>query len=181
MFCMKCGAQNDDHAAFCQACGAEMQAEHPAVVNNQIQTEAATEYPMKWYKFLIYFALYAGMVLNVINVLSLVGGIFTMGEFNFYYIFDIVSCILLVLNVILAWKARKELAAFMRTGPASLNKVYMLNFCINLVSLLGNIMLSVNLGYDVNFVSLIVSLVMPLVVIKCNKTYFEKRASLFVN
>lgn len=72
MFCRNCGKEMTDGAAFCVSCGA---ANNPVncEANNPVNY-AANQMPMKWYNFLIYFALFAGAVLNVLTGIFMLTG-----------------------------------------------------------------------------------------------------------
>ena len=66
-FCTKCGTQlEDDNVQFCTNCGAK--------VGETAVAEPAVQLPMKWYKFLIYFALFLGAVVNLISGVNFLTG-----------------------------------------------------------------------------------------------------------
>ena len=58
MFCSKCGAENPDGELVCSSCGATLG-------NGDGQGSNKTDMPMKWYKFLAFFALWAGAIINL--------------------------------------------------------------------------------------------------------------------
>ena len=113
MFCPKCGAQISDGVTFCAYCGTPVQPttaqpsnpQAPAAPYNQYpgsnqypvnqqypmnnQYVPGNQYPMKWYKFLIYFALFAGAVLNAISGIQMLTGAHYGGVADYVYaIFD---------------------------------------------------------------------------------------------
>ena len=78
MYCKNCGAEIDGSSVYCTRCGTNVS--DPA---NQVASPSATSsagttpkanYPMKWYKFLINFALFASAVLNIISGFNMITG-----------------------------------------------------------------------------------------------------------
>lgn len=51
MYCQKCGAQNDDQAAFCDKCGAALQKAGPAPSAEVVATPGAVQYAGFWRRF----------------------------------------------------------------------------------------------------------------------------------
>ncbi len=77
MKCQFCGTENPDNARFCSNCGAETKPEAVYTIGDQNRTEPlvfAPEMPMKWYKFLIYFLLFATAALNAVSAVSVLTG-----------------------------------------------------------------------------------------------------------
>ena len=97
MFCTKCGNQVPDGQKFCSACGNPMapaqqprqpqygqpqqqyqqpqqQYQQPQYGRPQYQQAAPAALGMGWFKFLIYFALFAGAVLNALTAISMLTG-----------------------------------------------------------------------------------------------------------
>ena len=78
-FCSNCGAQlENENAQFCTNCGAKIgeTAVESAPVS-QVSApvaEPTAQFGMKWYKFLIYFALFLGAVVNFINGVNYLTG-----------------------------------------------------------------------------------------------------------
>lgn len=92
-YCSSCGSQlNNENQQFCSNCGAKLCAD-PAI-NEQNTVTSQTPYPqqqviqnpvyqaqnmnatpsMKWFKFLIYFALFAGAVINLAYGITYISG-----------------------------------------------------------------------------------------------------------
>ena len=73
MFCTKCGKEITDGQRFCPGCGAEnknVSQQTYGSMNTSNTFDVSTVQnvlPMKWYKFLIYFALIAGAIYEVFN------------------------------------------------------------------------------------------------------------------
>lgn len=75
-FCGKCGAQLEGDNIFCPNCGAKVETVG-AVANGPPSVEVSTsvvQHPMKWFKFLIYFALFAGAVINLVYGFNWISG-----------------------------------------------------------------------------------------------------------
>ena len=66
MNCINCGQPINDNAAFCEHCGQPRQEVE--------QQPVIAPPPMKWFKFLIYFSLFAGAALNLINGITTILG-----------------------------------------------------------------------------------------------------------
>ncbi|MBN2099698.1 MAG: zinc-ribbon domain-containing protein, partial [Dehalococcoidia bacterium] len=51
MYCQKCGAQNDDQAAFCDKCGAALQKAGPALGAGVLAAPGTVQYAGFWRRF----------------------------------------------------------------------------------------------------------------------------------
>ena len=58
MFCSQCGTENPDGELVCSKCGATLVKDEGKGINKP-------DMPMKWYKFLAFFALWAGAFINL--------------------------------------------------------------------------------------------------------------------
>ena len=123
MYCPKCGAQVPDNASFCQACGAPLSAA-PA-------NAAAPAMGMKWHKFLIYFALFASAVINLVNALQLITGLqygdaadAVYAMFSTLKVLDIGYGVILLATVVYTVVTRFYLAKFKASGPLMLMMLY---------------------------------------------------------
>ena len=75
-YCPKCG-ENAGNNAFCSHCGTKINTEisrnasvaDPYFPDSTLKSDPVVqpEFPMKWHKFMIYFALWANAVINIIN------------------------------------------------------------------------------------------------------------------
>ena len=93
MFCRNCGAQIQDGSVNCPYCGAQQYNQQPYQQPYQQnyqqpyqqnyqqpyqqpyqQSGIQNTLPMNWHKFLVYFGLWAGAVLNLINGFLLLTG-----------------------------------------------------------------------------------------------------------
>ena len=148
-------------------------------------------YPMNWYKFVIYFALFAGAVLNAINgILHLTGSVWEMQNVSadmVYAVFggmqavDIIYGIgaiaLAAFNIV----TRMHLAKFRKTGPKFLSVCYGVAVGLALLYIiLTSAVTGISIG-DLVGATEILQLVVSIVMLVVNVVYFNKRASLFVN
>ncbi len=74
MFCPYCGAEVKDGARFCVTCGNPVQSQPAQTMYAGNEGLIRPELPMKWYKFVINFSLWAGALLNIGNgIMALMG------------------------------------------------------------------------------------------------------------
>ena len=146
-------------------------------------------YPMGWYKFLIYFALFASCVLNALSAIGMFTGMFYDGASDLVYAFfgglqfvDILYGIVMAVMAVMAILTRQKLAQFRKDGPTYLLMLYVINMAASVIYL---ILVAVIVGDWVltgdimgQYVAVIVVSIIMIVV---NNIYFKKRASLFVN
>lgn len=80
MYCHKCGAQNDDQAAFCDKCGAALQ--KPRLETGAAAYPAAVQYAGFWRRFVAAFidGLIVGAVQIVLFVVLLAAGAISMSN-----------------------------------------------------------------------------------------------------
>ena len=197
MFCSKCGNQIADDVAFCPQCGAataSQNAQQPAYqqpVSQQPAQPLQPELPMKWFKFQINFALWAGAILNAINAFSMLTGSAygTDGEAELVYAMfkdlktlDMACGIFLLALAAFGIYTRFQLAKFKKNGPTMLAILYAGVVVFDLVYVLGcsNILPQYVLDY-VDFTTFYSAMAGSVVALAINITYFKKRAHLFVN
>jgi uncharacterized RDD family membrane protein YckC len=65
MFCQKCGAQNDDQAAFCDKCGTTLQKASPTTTATATAFPAAVQYAGFWRRFAA--ALIDGLIMSAVQ------------------------------------------------------------------------------------------------------------------
>ena len=146
---------------------------------------------MNWYKFLIYFALFASAVVNGINAIRFFTGLIngSASEAEWLYEFfpswkmlDIIMGLLFIVLAALAVFARFRLAGYYKNGPTCLYLTYALAALCNVVYLVGvAIVISdsmISLG-DLNIASTVVNIIVPIVMVVVNMIYFNKRKALF--
>lgn len=172
-YCTKCGTFLNDQA-ICPNCGE---------VN---ETNPMEQFPMKWYKFLIYFALFAGAVINFINGVNYATGGIYMQEgltadqvYGFFgdelRIMDIVYGLAQIALAGFGIYTRFRLAEFKKNGPMC---VYITYGAGTGVALLYALCVSSVIGENaLNIMGLLINLI----VLVCNIVYFTKRKALFVN
>ena len=147
------------------------------------------ELPMNWFKFLIYFSLFASAVLNAINGITLLTGS-AYGELKeaVYKFFDGLQIVDILVGLSclavagFAIYTRMRLAGFYKNGPKMLNNLYISAAAINLIYVIAatSIVNSKQSLYDLSsggsfYVSIAVSVVMVI----ANTAYFKKREHLF--
>ena len=129
---------------------------------------------MKWYKFLIYFSLFASAVLNG---LSAIGAMALIGMGGAYYLLQ--ACMSIVL-LIMALCARSGLAKFQASGPKTLGAMYIVNAIYQVV----NTMLAFAIIGGVEQITLmrmIIAVAGTMVLYTLNKIYFTKRQVYFLH
>lgn len=190
MYCNSCGARVPDNAEYCTSCGAKLPArtQASAMQNQGVNPQALAEnagYKMKWFKFLIYFSLFASAVLNFVYAVQyLSGSVYGSDSAAVYSCYSSLKAIdvfyglvLIALGVFNIY-TRFQLSTYKKTGPACLLAIYGASAVIAVIYVMA---VSVILGescFDSNtFTSVAGSVVMILV----NRDYFNKRQSLFVN
>ena len=145
---------------------------------------------MAWYKFLIYFGLIAGAIINLIQSFSYIsGGVYfvkTNGEVSAeqvyaYYgtglqIVDVLYGFFLIALAILAFIVRHKLANY---RPDSLKFVTIFYSVVVEVPFLYAVLVSAIAQQSVS-AQAVISMVVGLVFLASNEKYFKKRAHLFV-
>lgn len=208
MYCPKCGTNNQDNSAFCANCGAPLQAQPQQAQPNQYAQQAQQSvqqfrtadpkgwyngHPMGWYKFLIYFALFASALMYVITAITTFTSLGTYDLFGinlgFYKVWSIIYAILQIGVAVFCILVRNKLAGLKADGPKFLLYLYcaeacltVLNFIISMISL-GEVFKYINMympGYTGGFIAgFIISLAISGVMIVLNKMYFDKRKDIF--
>ncbi len=146
--------------------------------------------PMNWFKFVIYFQLFANAVLNLIHaVVSLTGaqyggGYMTSLVYSFYgglKVLDVIYGICLIAIVAIALFSRFRLAAFKKDAITWLMVTYALNVIVPVIYIIVAAgVLGVGVA-DVLDASTIGSIVGSIALIICSAIYFGKRKHMFVN
>ena len=146
-------------------------------------------HPMGWYKFLIYFLLFASAVLNVIMaIVYFSGGQYTYNGYNIssavyaYYpglhVVDIIYGIAALGLAAFAIVTRNALAGLKVSGPKFVLYMYAASAAINFLYAVLALIIA---GSDaLSWFSIIFSIIYSAVLIYLNKVYFDKRKELFV-
>lgn len=151
----------------------------------------AGDYPMAWFKFLIYFMLFANAAINIFTAVTyLTGSVYlgedmTMSDVEALYMFyptakmiDVIYGVLLIALAAYAIFTRFQLSGFKRRGPFLFILMYVLNLVIGLLYSIS-IMFTLEAGL-LDFISLVPSIITSVVMIFVNVVYFRKREELFV-
>ncbi len=151
----------------------------------------AGDYPMAWFKFLIYFMLFANAAINIFTAVTyLTGSVYlgedmTMSDVEALYMFyptakmiDVIYGVLLIALAAYAIFTRFQLSGFKRRGPFLFILMYVLNLVIGLLHGIS-IMFTFETGL-LGFISFVPSIITSVVMIFVNVVYFRKREELFV-
>ena len=218
MFCHNCGTQLDDGVAFCHNCGTAIQkppAAQPAPQQPVYQQTAPQQPvyqqsvpvqpvyqqpvyqqpvifmeapPMKWFKFLIYFYLWAEAVLNIIGGIGILTGASYQGQADLVYTlidglkgFDIFIGLYSIALAGFGIFVRFRLAGYKKNGPLMIMIQYIAVAALALIYIIG--MNAIVPSYIMEFVdltSMYSNLVLSIVFVIVNHIYFKKRAHMFV-
>lgn len=204
MQCPKCRAAMPNGAKYCTECGAKLPVqpdsvpnvpqpaiqEAPAYEAQPVMTEAppAQELQpcgMKWYKFLIYFALWAGAIVNLIDSLQFFTGSILGDDVEILYayypllkVLNLAFALILVTYAVFAIYTRYRLAQFRQNGPACLYALYIAQFVF---ALLVQVVTSLILGEWLEGYSFVANFLVFGLILGLNMKYFRKRKHLFVN
>ncbi len=207
MYCFKCGKELQGTPAYCTYCGAKLQGSDENTLVGSFQdsgyslTQTDAVYPevsensanadqpvlgMKWYKFIIYFQLFASMLMLIRDGFMAATGSHYGEDMEFVYalwpslkIIDILYANICFLLVIFAFYVRMSLAKYRERGP----KLYLaLLLCNVVLPFLYFAAASLATGISVlEFLSanIIASALVLIVLFFVNKKYFNKRRHLF--
>lgn len=188
MNCKNCGAFLGD-ATHCPVCGAENKESKTFVNTEQTPVEPmpslAPSYPMKWYKFLIYFLLFASAVINAISAFSyFTGSVYGSDASLVYRVFpemktyDIMMGILSLAIAALAIIARFDLAGYKRRAKIMVCALYAANAVVPIIYV---VLASSVVNQNLLEPSVIGSVFGSVVMVVLNWIYFTKRDELFIN
>ncbi len=145
--------------------------------------------PMGWFKFLIYFSLFAGAALNLFSAINLFTGMSYETEFGnvrdlAYGLFEglealemitAIGCLLLAVFGIVV---RFRLSGYKADGPKMLTALYVCSLTVSLIYLVG--LFIVTDGEATMDSSMVGNLCMSVAMTISNSIYFKKRKHLFV-
>lgn len=204
MFCGNCGGEiKNSGGRFCPHCGAALngggnpggerkpQQGRGDIIDepvNPFHLKGNTELPMNWYKFVIYFQLFASALVNFgLGFSYMLGLRYGDGAASMVYAFyrglkgvDIITGIMTWAVAAMAIVARQKMKNFKRDAVTWYLLILGGNIFISIFYLAAvRIVTGLNMAGESgqSIVSIFVSVVM---IILC-KIYFDKRKSLFVN
>ncbi len=208
MFCPNCGTQINDDATICGNCGAPVNAQAP----QQPQAPQAPQDPqapqqpapgfvpqapvltMKWFKFLIYFLLFASAIINAVGgITALTGAQYTAENGEnvsklVYAIYPNLKTIDVVYGVLcIALGAyqifvRFQLSSYKAKAPVFLMAMYIATAVVTAIYSFGVIGVVPNeiVGHSELIGEAVGAIVVGIVMLFLNKIYFDKRKDLFV-
>jgi len=188
MYCSNCGTKIDYESNFCINCGAPLNN-----VNSPQPTAPSPLAPevlgMGWYKFLIYFSMFAGAILNLYNAYQLISGEIYQLQADYVYRifdglkeFDVVIGILFIGLAALGIYTRFRLANFRKNGPLMITVSYIVLITLQLIYVIGLTIIIPSEQFDSTvYGSTLINIVTSIVMIIINAVYFKKRKHLFVN
>lgn len=195
MYCKNCGKEVSEQQKFCDGCGSEINALAREYGTSQTISQTnfkESSYPMKWYKFLIYFALFFGAFYEFIMSINYMTGTIYFAQTNgqasaeavystYGYglkFLDVLYGILLLGTAVYSIITRNRLAKFKKNAPMLLYILYGSGLVFSLIYMIG---FSVITGVNAINSSLVSSLISTIICLILNYKYFTKRESLFVN
>lgn len=211
MYCRFCGKQIPDHAKFCPECGANLAPAPaaappestpsvpsapvvPAVPAAPVQNAPAPaaigsiETPqrgMKWFKFIIYFQLWAGMLVNLVTAGKYFTGAYYEGNAEMVYRFfpalqplDIVMGIICLALAVYTVVVQRALAKFRAKGPMMYYLMYIVDTAVTVLYLIIG---SIIIGQSAFSAEVAGSFAGSLIMLFINIPYFNNRKHLFVN
>lgn len=146
---------------------------------------AAPRRGMKWFKFIIYFQLWAGMLVNLVTAGKYFTGAYYEGNAEMVYrVFpalqplDIVMGVVCLALAVYAVVVQRALAKFRAKGPMMYYLMYIVNTAATVLYLLIG---SIIIGQSVFTAEVAGSIIGSLVMLFVNIPYFNNRKHLFVN
>ena len=153
-------------------------------MENNVDTQP--DLPMKWHNFLIYFALWAGGILNGISGFRAISGTqygADAGRVYSYYpglkTIDVIFGAFVIFIAIFTIVTRFKLAGFRKDGPTCLFLVYILNAVGSVFYILA-VVSTTSLSLDTFGAQLVGQIVGSIILVCANKVYYNNRAYMFV-
>lgn len=142
--------------------------------------------PMKWFKFLIYFALWASGILNIIGGIPLLTGShygeYASQIYSYYDGLQLVDVILGLASIglgVLAIYARFRLAGYYKNGPQFLSILYIATAALSVFQIIAYNVVITGVSEYINYSSVVVQIAVSAVMVGVNNTYFKKRSDMF--
>ena len=146
---------------------------------------AAPQRGMKWFKFIIYFQLWASMLVYLVTAGKYLTGAYYEGSAEMVYDFfpalqplDIVMGVLCLALAVYAVVVQRALAKFRAKGPMMYYLMYIVNTAATVLYLLIG---SIIIGQSAFTAEVAGSIIGSIVMIFINIPYFNNRKHLFVN
>lgn len=216
MYCSKCGNEIENVARFCPYCGQPVQqpvgggmneipneraynqpnhtpytSYNAAPANRYTNQYSGTTVPttqqgMMWYKFVIYFQLFAAMIMSLGNGIVYFTGAHYQGNASLIYLYygnglhtlDIFMGITQFALIPLLFYVRQQLKNFKRSAPM----IYVVTLTIELgIALIYAIAAGAIIGSNLMSSTISITVIANLVMAIVNFIYFKKREHLFVN
>lgn len=131
MFCRYCGKEIPEGGQFCLSCGKEVNTAEVLSAETSaegmpaaVQINAAQNYHMAWFKFIIYFQLFANAVVMLYNAAAGVFGLAYGDDAEFIYAafpmlkaVDVIYGIICLAFVVMAILIRQRLAHYKKNAP----------------------------------------------------------------
>ena len=214
MYCGRCGAELPEGSQFCTTCGqsvsgsgmAEQNMINQTPVNNQYQnsqygnyqgvniqnsSSGYVELPMNWHKFLAYFALWLGAVVNLGSAIQAFTGSQYKGEADRVYSLipglksvDMIYAVMVFILVALQVLAAVSLIKMKKNGPLFLYLVYGMSLLSTFVYMIMiNSVLSESVKDAISdlYSGMGRSIATSIIMLIVNYVYYNKRKHMFVN
>lgn len=201
-FCPSCGAKvAREGQTFCEECGSRLdtETEPSATVFDRAYESSTVLRPMKWYNFVVYFLLFAGSAVNLVNAFLYLSGRYvydyavTSGlsvavrngtdvyaEFPSLRILDVAYGIVLALMAAYALFVRGMLVRYKKEGPKLFLLYYIAGFVFSAIVTAGSTVITGGSIYSV-IAALVISAIESAVLVLLNYIYFKKRSAMFIN
>ena len=197
--CKYCGSQIPDGSKFCPECGAPCQesaapvqtgsAYIPTPVNSPVNTpvEAEPALPMTWHNFLTVVLIIGGIFNILYGITYLFGGQYARQGTSadlVYSVFPAIKTCDLIYGIctiglgVFMFYVRNRLHGFCQNGPAMLLRMYGISL---ILGILYAVCVSAIIGQSAFDASSVGPIIATLILIFANRTYYAKRAALFVN
>lgn len=146
---------------------------------------AAPQRGMKWFKFIIYFQLWAGMLVNLVTAGKYFTGAYYEGNAEMVYRFfpalqplDIVMGVVCLALAVYAVVVQRALAKFRAKGPMMYYLMYIVNTAVTVLYLIIG---SIIIGQSAFTAEVAGSIIGSIVMLFVSIPYFNNRKHLFVN
>ena len=146
---------------------------------------AAPRRGMKWFKFIIYFQLWAGILVNLVTAGKYFTGAYYEGNAEMVYRFfpalqplDIVMGVVCLALAVYAVVVQRALAKFRAKGPMMYYLMYIVNTAVTVLYLIIG---SIIIGQSAFTAEVAGSIIGSIVMLFVNIPYFNNRKHLFVN